>query len=122
MLGNGVAENHYKRVGKFNQINFLLFFKKATIIMKRARVILTSLVVLAVVGGALAFKAKSPVYCLYTTNVPAGAITCPKIRNIETTEPGSNIKWATTRTVLNCPTAVPTSHCTFTFNIVTDEP
>ncbi|MCS3801112.1 hypothetical protein [Niastella sp. OAS944] len=90
--------------------------------MKRAKVILTSLVVLAVVGGALAFKAKNPLYCLYNTNVPGGAVTCPKVETIESTQPGVNVKWATIRPIINCPTAVPTSNCTFTFNIFKDGP
>ncbi|MCS3801037.1 hypothetical protein GGD38_006420 [Chitinophagaceae bacterium OAS944] len=90
--------------------------------MKKAKIILIFLIVFSIVGGALAFKTKAPIYCLYTKNTVIGTTTCPRYLTIETTELGSNIKWATTRTVLNCPTAVPTSHCTFTFNIVTDEP
>jgi type IV secretory pathway protease TraF len=39
--------------------------KKAIIIMKKARVMLTAIAVLAVVGGALAFKAKTNFYKLY---------------------------------------------------------
>ncbi|MCS3801038.1 hypothetical protein [Niastella sp. OAS944] len=88
--------------------------------MKRAKVILTSLILLAVVGGALAFKSKLPAYCLYLTN-PVGAVTCPRVATIENTLPGTQIQWATTRQILNCPTAVPKSHCTFTFNTIVDE-
>ncbi|MCS3801049.1 hypothetical protein [Niastella sp. OAS944] len=87
--------------------------------MKRAKVILTSLVVLAVVGGALAFKAKSPVYCLYTTNTTT-AFTCPKVATIETTIPGTKFQFATTRPILNCPTAVPATDCKFIFETVTE--
>lgn len=92
--------------------------------MKKAKVILTSLVVLAVVGGALAFKAKQPVYCLYTTVKP-GAITCPKAFTIQTTvvaQPNNSFQFATTRPILNCPTAVPTADCKFALGTIVDEP
>lgn len=36
--------------------------------MKKAKVILTAITVFAVVGGALAFKAKSANFCYYTLN------------------------------------------------------
>ncbi|MCS3801039.1 hypothetical protein [Niastella sp. OAS944] len=89
--------------------------------MKKAKVILTTLLVLAVVGGGLAFKAKLPVYCLFKLNNPVGAITCPRVAIIETTLPGAATSWATTRPVLACPTAVPTSDCTYTFNVLIDQ-
>jgi hypothetical protein len=46
------------RVGNLNNSN-LAFFTKAQVIMKKAKLMLTGIAILAVVGGALAFKAKS---------------------------------------------------------------
>jgi len=42
--------------------------KKATIIMKKAKVMLTAITVLAVVGGALAFKSKNVFHTWYYEN------------------------------------------------------
>lgn len=45
--------------------------------MKKAKIMLTAIAVIAVIGGILAFKAKSfaNVYCKF----PGGAITCQKV-------------------------------------------
>lgn len=86
--------------------------------MKKAKVILSAIAVLAVVGGALAFKAKSQNYCLFT-KTGEFALSCPSRAVIETTEAGSAVKWATTvQKIGNCPAEVSPEKCTFTFNTV----
>jgi hypothetical protein len=61
----GVAENHYKRVSIFLTSN-LAFFEKASIIMKQAKFALTATAVIAVIGGAVAFKSRSTATPIYT--------------------------------------------------------
>ena len=53
---NGIAENHYKRVGKFKNQSLAFYIKKATIVMKKAKVMFTAILAVAIVGGAIAAK------------------------------------------------------------------
>ncbi len=49
--------------------------------MKRVKIMLSAILVMAIVAGALAFKAKSPNVCVYTTtlNATTTKTTCPLI-------------------------------------------
>jgi hypothetical protein len=76
--------------------------------MKRVQIMLSSIVVLAIVAGALAFKAKSPDVCAYAKSGNFGAtVACPLIvRDDVETAPGSSSQYATTLATVNntCPT------------------
>lgn len=90
LQNTGEAENQYKRVG--NQVNQkLAFYFKSTLFMKRAKIMLSAIAVIATVGGVLAFKAQKfadqNVWCrtaevgitcksvAYKTNAQSGAAT-----------------------------------------------
>ena len=81
--------------------------------MKRAKIMLTAITVLAVIGGALAFKANTfqskQLFYITTTN-DIGGTTCTTSGSVSTAVVGSpinnpkgNLDWYTTET---CPTAV----------------
>jgi K+-transporting ATPase c subunit len=53
----------------------LAFYDKGNITMKKAKVILSVVAVLAVVGGAFAFKTSRVASSLYTTNAAGACIT-----------------------------------------------
>lgn len=82
--------------------------------MKKVRIMLTAIAILAVVGGALAFKAgtnPNTRYC-YKTGTAVG--TCTTTAPVDfTANSGSGIRYTTTSnvsncTTLNCPTAANT--------------
>jgi hypothetical protein len=52
---------------------------KSTFIMKKVKIILTAITVFAVVGGALAFKAKAYITSVYTTTTPGTNALCPNL-------------------------------------------
>ena len=75
--------------------------------MKRIKIMLLSLTVLAVVGGALAFKAKDDNFCIYKIV----GTTCPSIAIAETaTTAPAGIFFTLPRA--GCPTVVNSLKCT----------
>jgi hypothetical protein len=76
--------------------------------MKRVKVMLSAILVLAIVGGALAFKAKSPDACAYAriTDIPEDVTTCPSVDlGLFKTTVGTNNEYATTiaKPATGCP-------------------
>jgi hypothetical protein len=55
---NGEAENHQKRVGNLIKQS-LVFYRKSIYFMRKAKIMLSAIAVLAIVGGTLAFRAKT---------------------------------------------------------------
>lgn len=66
--------------------------------MKKIKIMLLSLVLFAVIGGALAFKAKrgNRYYCLITTNLNIAGVTCPTMINNLTADPEADFWYYTT--------------------------
>ena len=91
--------------------------------MKRVQIMLSSMVVLAIVAGALAFKAKSPDVCAYGIQDPSKPLTttCPFIArgDIQTVVAGNDELYATTLATVNntCPTLVTVCPQNFTTEI-----
>jgi hypothetical protein len=66
-----------KRVGKICfSFKFSLLIYKGIFIMKKARILLTAVTVLGLVGGALAFKAAKISKVLYYKTDPAPTVPC----------------------------------------------
>jgi len=76
--------------------------------MKRAKIMLTAVAVLAVVGGALAFKANTKftkTYCILTTvNNPSGGTCTGQFVNSKTSTTGSRYWYIEKPTGQNCNT------------------
>ena len=61
--------------------------------MKQVKIMLMAVLVMAVVGGALAFKAKKANFCLYTTALGAPqSAQCALVKQITTTSGANNAK------------------------------
>jgi len=71
--------------------------------MKKAKVIVTALVVLAVVGGALAFKAKSATYCYYTLDSNSTCSLVGPIESFTTLSTATQDKKAVLKGTAACP-------------------
>jgi hypothetical protein len=85
--------------------------------MKKVKIMLSAIVVLTVVGGALAFKAKTDEFCLYQIE----GTTCPSINILESYNGTLSNGNQTVRDISDCPTQVPKSECTVTvLNTVVD--
>jgi hypothetical protein len=84
--------------------------------MKRIKIMLLSLFVLATVGGVLAFKAKEPAVCIYkkVDGTCPRQLTTPAIVTIVNTSLGD----FSTRPLLNCPTKV--DKCTSSIDVLFD--
>ena len=66
--------------------------------MKTVKIMLTAIAVFAVVGGALAFKAKKSSFVIYTTTTPGEGALCPnRTPNFTTAASGSTLISVTTK-------------------------
>jgi hypothetical protein len=87
--------------------------QKATIIMTKAKVILSGIALFAVVGGALAFKANRTPFVVYTgtTDIVANpARACTSRTIVFTTDlGGQSVRLSTTRLTANCPISFTTA-------------
>lgn len=66
--------------------------------MKKAKIMLSAIAILAVVGGAFAFKAKSKV-AIYTGTT---STLCTQLTNVGLTDIGTTVHYSTTSTTF-CP-------------------
>jgi hypothetical protein len=87
--------------------------QKATIIMTKAKVILSGIALFAVVGGALAFKANRVPIPVYTGTTdlalnPARACTSRTVA-FTTDLGGTSVRLSTTRLTANCPITLTTT-------------
>ena len=82
--------------------------------MNKVKIMLSALVVVAAIGGALAFKAKNPTFCYYKLN--AAGDKCPIVRTISSFETTDVV--AQTASVIDktpgiaCPATQATVDCT----------
>jgi len=77
--------------------------------MKKVRIMLSAIVVMAVVGGALAFNTKSPNFCLYQID-DDGA--CP---SIDTYSTHGLVGAGNQTTLTSCPATTDPAICTRSF-------
>ena len=70
--------------------------------MKKVKVMLSAIAVLAIVGGALAFKAKSMSGQILCYRVDAASTTCNLVGDQSTTEAGADIYWTTVNNINEC--------------------
>ncbi|HEY8897947.1 MAG TPA: hypothetical protein VIM79_24145 [Niastella sp.] len=87
--------------------------------MKKVRIMLSAAIVMAAVGGALAFTAKADNFCLYQVDPDSNS--CPRVEILQSFNGVQQGGDQTIRSIANCPGAVPIAECTFTIqNTVVD--
>jgi hypothetical protein len=84
--------------------------------MKRIKIMLLSLLVLATVGGVLAFKAKEENFCIYSKKSWPVTTLCPMVSKVESVQLTDYLLTSPIFYIIPrgmaCPSSVPSTYCT----------